>query len=123
MLVVDDAPESAWSERIGLLNKYQGYGWAGGLVLGTVWPFVGGQLVGEGAVTRTLFWVFALCAGVSVIGAARSLPRPDPSAHVTSERKICKVARLLSTSNRGIKGTAFVFTEPVVLDHPTGPSA
>ncbi|WP_231184821.1 MFS transporter [Haladaptatus sp. DYF46] len=110
MLVVDDAPESAWSERIGLLNKYQGYGWAGGLVLGTVWPFIGGQLVGEEAVTRALFWVFALCAGVSVIGAVRSLPRPDPSAHVTSERKIRKVARLLSTSNRGIKGTAFVFS-------------
>ena len=37
MLVADDAPEAVWSERIARLNAYQGYGWAGGLVLGTVW--------------------------------------------------------------------------------------
>jgi MFS family permease len=109
MLVVDDAPEGAWSERIGLLNKYQGYGWAGGLVLGTVWPLVGSRLVGADAVTRALFWVLALCAGAGVLGAARSLPRPDPSDHVTSERKVRKVARLLSESRRGIKGSTFAF--------------
>lgn len=110
MLVVDEAPEHVWSERIGLLNKYQGYGWAGGLVLGTVWPLVGTPLVGAEAVTRTLFWLLALCAGASVVGAARSLPRPDPSAHVTSERKVRKVAQLLSTSRRGVKGSTFVFS-------------
>jgi MFS family permease len=109
MLVVDDAPEGAWSERIGLLNKYQGYGWAGGLVLGTVWPLVGSRLVGADAVTRALFWVLALCSGAGVLGAARSLPRPDPSDHVTSERKVRKVARLLSESRRGIKGSTFAF--------------
>ena len=103
MLVVDDAPESAWSERIGLLNKYQGYGWASGLVLGAIWPFVGRLLVGPTAVTRVLFWVLALCAAASVLSATRSLPRPAPESHVTSERWIRKVARLLSSSNRGIK--------------------
>lgn len=110
MLIVDDAPESAWSERIGLLNKYQGYGWAGGLVLGTVWPLVGTRLGGAEAVTRTLFWVLAVCAGASVVGAARSLPRPDPDAHVTSERKVRRIARLLSGSRRGVKGATFVFS-------------
>ncbi|WP_435365907.1 MFS transporter [Haloarchaeobius sp. DYHT-AS-18] len=110
MLVVDDSPESAWSERIGQLNKYQGYGWAGGLVLGTVWPFVGTQLVGAAAVTRVLFWLLAACAAASVVGAARSLPRPAPADHVTSDRQVRKVARLLSSSRRGVKGATFAFS-------------
>ncbi|MCT9098290.1 MFS transporter [Haloarchaeobius sp. HME9146] len=110
MLVVDDSPESAWSERIGQLNKYQGYGWAGGLVLGTVWPFVGAQLVGATAVTRVLFWLLAACAAASVLGAARSLPRPTEEDHVTSDREVRKVARLLSSSRRGIKGATFAFS-------------
>jgi MFS family permease len=110
MVVVDDAPESAWSERIGLLNKYQGYGWAGGLVLGTVWPLVGSRLVGADAVTRALFWLLALCAAASVVGAARSLPHPAPDAHVTGDRKVRKVARLLATSRRGIRTSTFAFS-------------
>jgi MFS family permease len=110
MLVVDDAPESAWSERIGLLNKYQGYGWAGGLVLGTVWPLVGTRLVAPDDVTRALFWLLAACAAASTLGAARSLPRPAPEDHVTGERRIRRVARLLSSSRRGVKTTTFAFS-------------
>jgi MFS family permease len=110
MLVVDDAPESAWSERIGLLNKYQGYGWAGGLVLGTVWPLVATQVGGGGSTTRALFWVLAACAGASALGAVRSLPQPAPEDHVTSERRVRRVARILSSSRRGIKGTTFAFS-------------
>ncbi|PCR89739.1 MFS transporter [Natrinema ejinorense] len=109
MLVVDDAPESRWSERIGLVNKYQGYGWAGGLVLGTVWPFVGSRLLAADAVTRTLFWVLAACAGVSAVLAARTLPRPAPSDHVTDDRAVRRIGRLLTSSGRGIKGATFVF--------------
>jgi len=110
MLVVDDAPESAWSERIGLLNKYQGYGWAGGLVLGTVWPLVATGLVGADAVTRALFWLLAACAGASAVGAARTLPRPTSADHVTNERRVRRVARLLANSRRGIKGSTFAFS-------------
>lgn len=110
MLVVDETPESRWSERIGLVNKYQGYGWAGGLVLGTVWPLVGGRLVGGAAVTRTLFWLFAACAGASVLLAARTLPRPAPSAHVTDERSVRRIGRLLAESSRGVKGATFAFS-------------
>jgi MFS family permease len=110
MLVVDGAPESAWSERIGLLNKYQGYGWAGGLVLGTVWPLVGGLVIDPSSTTPALFWLLAACAGLSTAGAARALPRPAPADHVTSERKVRRIARLLSSSRRGIKGTTFAFS-------------
>jgi MFS family permease len=112
MLVVDDAPESAWSERIGLLNKYQGYGWAGGLVLGTVWPLVATRLPlsGSASATGALFWLLAACAGVSTLGAAGSLPAPAPEDHVTGERRVRRVARLLSNSRRGIKGATFAFS-------------
>lgn len=110
MLVVDGTPESGWSTRIGQLNKYQGYGWAGGLVLGTVWPLVGPRLVGGDAVTRTLFWVFAACATVAAVGAVRSLPRPESAAHDTSERRTRRIARLLASSRSGVKGSTFVFS-------------
>ena len=109
MLVVDAAPESAWSERIGLLNKYQGYGWAGGLVLGTVWPVVGVRLVGAASATRALFWLLAACAGASAVGAARTLPRPAPGAHVTSERKVRRIARLVTNTRLPVRGATFPF--------------
>lgn len=108
MLVVDDAPESAWSERIGLLNKYQGYGWAGGLVLGAAWPLVAARFL-AGTGTRALFWLLAGIAGASALGAARTLPRPGPDAHVTAEREVRRVATLLSRSARGVRGATFAF--------------
>ncbi len=110
MLVVDDAPESAWSERIGLVNAYQGYGWAGGLVLGTVWPAVGGRFLPTEDVTRALFWLLAACAAVSAVLAARTLPRPDPSAHVTDDRAARRIGRLLAASSRGVKGATVAFS-------------
>ncbi|WP_254763261.1 MFS transporter [Natrinema marinum] len=110
MLVVDDTPESQWSERIGLVNAYQGYGWAGGLVLGTVWPLLGGRLLAAGTVTRSLFWLLAACAGASAVLAARTLPRPVSSAHVTDGRAVRRVGRLLATSSRGVKGATFAFS-------------
>ncbi|ELZ22250.1 major facilitator superfamily protein [Halosimplex carlsbadense 2-9-1] len=110
MLVVDAAPESAWSERIGLLNKYQGYGWAGGLVLGTVWPLVGVRLVGAGSATRALFWLLAACAGASAVGAARTLPRPASDAHVTSEPKVRRIARLVTNTRLSVRGATFPFS-------------
>ena len=109
MLVVDDTPEAKWSERIGLMNKYQGYGWAGGLVLGTIWPLVGSRLLATSAVTRTLCWLLAACAGVSALLAARTLPRPAPSAHVTDDRTARRIGRRLATSGNGVKGATFVF--------------
>jgi len=43
------------------------------------------------------------------VAAARSLPRPDPETAVTSERQARRIARILSTTNRGIRGATFVF--------------
>jgi MFS family permease len=111
MLVVDGVPEAAWSERIGRLNKYQGYGWAGGLVLGAAWPLVGPRLVGSGSATRALFVVLAGCAAASALAAARTLPRPARTGSVVeSRRQERRLARIVAGSRRGIKGATFVFT-------------
>ncbi len=110
MLVVDGVPEAAWSERIGRLNKYQGYGWAGGLVLGAAWPFIGPQLVGRSA-TRALFVVLAGCAAASALGTARTLPRSaETGSVIESNRQARRLARIVAGSHRGIKGATFAFT-------------
>lgn len=109
MLVVADADSLTWGERIGRLNTFQGYGWAGGLVLGGLWPVVGRPLLGPEAATRGLFWLLAVCAGGAALLAARSLPRPSPREHVTNERSRRRVARLLAATGTGVKGATFAF--------------
>lgn len=109
MLVLADAPSETWSERIGQLNTYQGYGWAGGLVLGSLWPLVGRTLLGPGLVTPGLFWLLAACAGAAVVLAAGSLPAPPPGPPITTDRAARRVARIVTASGRGIRGATFVF--------------
>lgn len=111
MLVVDDAATAAWGERIGRLNQFQGYGWAGGLVVGSVWPLLVRPFLGPELVTDTLFWVLAACAAAATLLAARSLPSPSPQEHVTSERAARRIARLMAASGRqGVKGATFIFS-------------
>jgi MFS family permease len=105
-LVVEDAPESAWSARIGALNAAQGYGWAGGLVVGAVWPVVGAIWPVAGGVSW-LFVVFAGCAAVSGAWAALALPRA--TAGPPTPRTARRVGRLLSESKRGVRGATFSF--------------
>lgn len=109
MLVVEDAPEPAWPERIGRLNTFQGYGWAGGLVVGSAWPAVGIGLVGSDAATRVLFWLLAACAVGSAAVAGRTLPDPSPGAGPPSSRRARRIGRLVATSRRGVKDATFVF--------------
>ncbi|GGL23543.1 hypothetical protein GCM10009037_03880 [Halarchaeum grantii] len=74
-LVLADTSAREWSGRIARLSKYQGYGWAGGLVLGAVWTRAVGSLLDPLAVQRSLLVV---CAGLLVaatLAAARWLPR------------------------------------------------
>ncbi|TKX57034.1 MFS transporter [Halorubrum sp. SS7] len=80
LLVVADAPESAWSDRIADLNRYQGIGWALGLLLGTAWTVGGAAVASPAAATRTLFAPLAAAAGLSCVAAARSLPADPPRA-------------------------------------------
>lgn len=77
LLVLADVPENRWDNRIAVLNKYQGYGWAGGLVLGAVWTRAFAGVFSPLGVQRSLL---AFCAGllvVSVVAAARWLPEEE----------------------------------------------
>lgn len=109
MLVVEDAAESEWSTQIGVMNSYYGYGWAGGLVIGMVWPIVGSWFVPAGLADLGLFWVLAVVAGLSTMSAAWTLPSPDGKASVTSARTARRIARLLARSGTNVRGATFVF--------------
>ncbi|TKX73835.1 MFS transporter [Halorubrum sp. GN11_10-6_MGM] len=78
LLAVAGAPEAAWSERIAALNRYQGIGWALGLLLGTAWTVGGAAVLSPAAATRSLFAPLAVAGGLSCVAAARTLPA-DPS--------------------------------------------
>lgn len=110
MLIVADASESQWSELIGQLNKFQGYGWAGGLVLGAVWPPLTGAVLSPELATRSLFWVLALSAAVAGLLSARWLPSIEPGDELTTDRSARRVARLLSSTRGAVKGVTFAFS-------------
>lgn len=109
MLIVAEAPESQWSGLIGQLNKFQGYGWAGGLVIGAVWTPLTGGLLGPTLSTRSLFWVLACCAALAAVGSARTLPRPAPGNQISSERAVRRVAKFLTSTRGGVKDVTFAF--------------
>ncbi|MDR5655807.1 MFS transporter [Halodesulfurarchaeum sp. HSR-GB] len=108
MLVVADRPESAWSRQIGRVNKFQGYGWAAGLVLGTVVPLVTTRVFEPQTISRLLFFLLAGLAAASTIGAARTLPRPAGGPQ--SEREIRRIARLVERSGRGVREATFAMS-------------
>jgi len=108
MIVVDATPEATWPTRIGRLNALQGYGWAGGLVVGTVWPLAAGPFLPEETALRGLFWLLAVAAAASAVSTHRALPEPD--AHVTDRPQIRRIARITTRSRRGIRGATTVFS-------------
>jgi MFS family permease len=109
LLVVADAPEREWSRRIAALNRYQGYGWAGGLVLGTVW--LGVVAPGFASPLTARRWLFGVCAAlaaVAAVAAGRWMPAPHHGDTLgRSQRK--RVARFLAQSNRHVRSATFVF--------------
>jgi MFS family permease len=107
LLVVADTPEQEWNREIALLNKYQGYGWAGGLLLGIVWSLTVGRQFSPAFTQRSLF-VFS---GITALLAAVLLGRwmPAPSQRQLSRVDPERVARMLSTGRRGVRGATFAF--------------
>lgn len=106
MLAVDGAPESAWNRRIGRLNAYQGYGWAGGLVLGLAWTAVGSRFVPPRLAQQSLFLACGLCAAAAFLATARALP-PEAAAHSAVQTR--RIRRFVLGTRRGIKGATFLF--------------
>lgn len=65
LVVVDGVPEDRWDAALGRLNAYQGYGWVGGLLLGTVWTGVATPVLGP---VRAQTLLFRLLAAVAFAG-------------------------------------------------------
>jgi MFS family permease len=105
LLVVADVPESEWPREIALLNTYQGYGWAGGLLLGIVWSAGVGRVLDPVATQQSLFAATAVTAALAAVLLARWLPSPSDRRvrRVDPER----VARLLAAGRRGLRGATF----------------
>ena len=108
LLVVADAPESEWNREIALLNKYQGYGWAAGLLLGIVWSATVGRLFSAAATQRSLFVACGVAAVVAAVLLARWLPAP--ARRDVQDVDPARVARTLSVGRVGIRGATFPFT-------------
>ena len=110
LLAVTDAPESMWSERIALLNQYQGVGWALGLLLGAVWTGVGGRFFPADAVIRWLFVPLALCAVLGLALGSRTLP-VDPPSGVDRRVSETRLRRAIRTADRfSVRTATFPFT-------------
>jgi len=67
LLVTVGAPERDWPGRFADLNQYQGWGWAGGLVLGLAWTALLSGVFDPAFAQRSLLW---LCAAVTLVAAA-----------------------------------------------------
>jgi len=99
LLAVADVPESDWSDQIALLNKYQGVGWAIGLLVGALWTALGARLLPADLVIRTLFVPLAACAAVGLLFGSRTLP-PDPTTRLGSTVSGDRLRRALRRSDR-----------------------
>ncbi|MDS0282877.1 MFS transporter [Haloarcula onubensis] len=98
LLVTVGSPERDWPGRFAALNRYQGWGWAGGLVLGLAWTTALSGPLGVVYAQRTLLWVCAGVTAAAALLAARWLPR-EPSGDETAPRP-SHVARALARSRR-----------------------
>ncbi|MEA5387060.1 MFS transporter [Haloarculaceae archaeon H-GB11] len=108
LMVTVGAPEADWGNRFASLNAAQGWGWAGGLVLGVAWTAVVGHLLGPAMAQRTLFWVIAVCAGVGALLMARWLPTKGGRRALNAPRT---VARALARARRtNVRGATVPFT-------------
>lgn len=107
LLVVADTPEQGWNREIALLNKYQGYGWAGGLLLGICWSLTVGRQFTPAFTQQSLFVFSGITALLAAILLARWMPAPSQRqlSLVNPER----VSQILSTGRRGVRGATFVF--------------
>ncbi|RDI70747.1 MFS transporter [Halopelagius longus] len=89
VIVVEGYEASRWSERFGLLNHYQGYGWLGGLVVGAVWSAAAGPVgVGPLAAKRLFF----LAGGVAALAGLAVVYARYPEKSTISERRFLRLA-------------------------------
>lgn len=107
LLVVHDAEEDAWQGRIARLSTVQGWGWAGGLLLGALWTGIGEQYGRPITAQRTLFFISAVCTASAAFGARLYLPTEPETETPTADRLRRAVLR---ARRLPLQGASFPFT-------------
>lgn len=108
LLAVVDVPEAAWSERIALLNEYQGIGWAAGLVLGALWTAGAELILDPVTAQRGLFLVCAGAAAIALGAGYRFLPADPAPGDEPEPRRIRRAIRTAARFN--VRGATFPVT-------------
>lgn len=110
LLVVDGSPESAWEARIGTLGAWQGYGWVGGLVLGSAWIPLATRLTDPSTARAWLFWLCAFAAVAGAVIAARRLPLETTVDPERLSASPALLARLDRGAGRYVRSVPFATT-------------
>lgn len=106
LLAVSDTPSEKWVERIGQLNKYQGYGWAIGLGIGSAWLTLGSSYSGQLFVQQSFMVFLGLSTLVAVF-----LNLNSSSTGKTGRIDRKKVQRAVSRADRfSVRTVTFPFT-------------
>ncbi|MFB6091555.1 MAG: MFS transporter [Haloquadratum sp.] len=105
VIVVEGYPTEQWTERFGLLNHYQGYGWLAGLVGGGAWSaLVGGPRVGLAPLAaKRLFFVVS---GVVTLGAVLFVLRQYPEPQTMSDQRFRRLFHRVRSANGHTAGAA-----------------
>lgn len=107
LLAVSTVPETQWSTRIAELNKYQGVGWALGLLLGAIWGAVTVYTGGLAGGTEGLFYVLAGFGAIGIVLGSRYLPGPAKERSVSET----KLRRAIRRADRfSVRAATFPFT-------------
>jgi len=107
LLVVRGVDASAWQNRIARLSSLQGWGWAGGLLLGALWTGIGEQYMRPILAQRVLFFACAACTTGAAFGARLYLPTDPERKAPTADR----VRRATLRARRfSLQGASFPFT-------------
>ncbi len=111
LLVVAGAAEQTWSDRYATLNAFQGYGWAGGLVLGVIWTGLGSQFLPTLAVQQSFLVACAVCAAAGIALGVRFLPADGGEGRLSSPRpQADRVARAMVKAKRlNVRGATFPY--------------
>lgn len=107
LLVVRGVEETEWQGRIAQLSTVQGWGWAGGLLLGALWTGIGEQYMRPVLAQRVLFFACAAQAAGAALGARLYLPTDPEVKTPTADRVRRSVIRARRLS---LPGASFPFT-------------
>lgn len=108
LLVVAGELETAWTNLIGRLNKFQGVGWAIGLFVGFVVIAVGSIALDPITAHRLFFFICAGSASVGLFFAYRDLPQDPLTELEPSPRRLRRRTRAAATFN--VRGAGFPFS-------------